>query len=92
MTVINNRIRRVWAVASSTAVVAATSVAPVLAGSKNDDGEERGASLSLGHTILIFVVIPLAITLVISALVLAPGWTSAARKSTNDGYLDDPSV
>lgn len=89
---INNRIRRVWAVASSAAVVSATAVAPVLANNKYDDGEERGASLSLGNTILIFVVLPTVITLVISALVLAPGWTSAARKSTNDGYLDDPTA
>ena len=42
--------------------------------------------------ILWFVVLPLAITGIITLLTLGPSWTSAARNSTRNGYLDDPTL
>ena len=42
--------------------------------------------------ILWFVVLPLTITGIIALLTMGPSWTSAARKSTKDGFLDDPTL
>ena len=82
--------RRVFATTSSVAVLTATAIAPAIAGSKNDDGEDRGTAMSLTSAILWFVVLPLAISGVIALLVAAPGWIRSAQVSTENGFLDDP--
>ena len=66
---------------------------PVLAEStKRDDGDEPGVHMGTLDAILWFVVLPLAITGIITLLTLGPSWTSAARNSTRNGYLDDPTL
>lgn len=82
--------RRVIATASSVAVLSATAVIPAIAGSKNDDGEDRGTAMSTTSAILWFVVVPLTISAVIALLVSAPGWIRSAQASTEGGFLDDP--
>jgi hypothetical protein len=52
---------------------------PVLAGVKPDDGEVPGHALGLRNTILLFVVVPLAAFLVISALAVLPSTLSRPR-------------
>jgi len=74
----------------SGAVIAASTVTPVLADSRRDDGDQPGASLSFLATVLWFVILPLAIYAVIALLVMGPGWVSAAKKSAANGFLDDP--
>lgn len=59
---------------------------------KRDDGDEPGEPMGTLSAILWFVVLPLAITGIITLLTLGPSWTSAARNSTRDGYLDDPTL
>ena len=59
---------------------------------KRDDGDEPGQPLGTLYAILWFVVLPFAITGIITLLTLGPSWTSAARNSTRDGYLDDPTL
>ena len=82
--------RRVIATASSVAVLTASVVVPAIAGSKNDDGEDRGTAMSTTSAILWFVVLPLTISAVIALLVSAPGWIRSAQASTEGGFLDDP--
>lgn len=83
-------LRRATSVLSSTFVIAASYVAPALANSKRDDGDEPGAGMSTASAILIFVVLPIAITALISLFVLAPGWTKGAKESASGQFLDDP--
>lgn len=59
---------------------------------KRDDGDEPGEPMGTLSAILWFVVLPIAITGIITLLTLGPSWTSAARNSTRDGYLDDPTL
>ena len=84
--------RRAIATASSVAVLTATALAPAIAGSKNDDGEERGTAMTTASAILWFVIVPLAISGIIALLVLAPGWVRSAQRSTQGGFLDDPTL
>ncbi len=85
--------RRIWATATATAILSVTAIYPVLAEStKRDDGDEPGVPMGTLNAILWFVVLPLAITGIITLLTLGPSWTSAARNSTRDGYLDDPTL
>ena len=85
--------RRIWATTTSTAILSATAIYPVMAETiKRDDGDEPGEPMGTLSAILWFVVLPLAITGIITLLTLGPGWTSAARNSTRDGYLDDPTL
>jgi len=85
--------RRIWAVTGSSAVIAATTVIPAIANSgKYDDGQEAGDPIGLMNAILWFVILPISISAIIALLVLAPGWNSAARKSTQGGFLDDPTL
>jgi hypothetical protein len=86
-------IRRIWSTTSTVAVLAAASVSPAFAEStKRDDGDQPGEPMGTLNAILWFVVLPLAITGIITLLSMGPSWTSAARKSTRDGYLDDPTL
>jgi hypothetical protein len=86
-------IRRIWSTSSAVAILVSTSVSPAFAEStKRDDGDQPGEPMGTLNAILWFVVLPLAISGIISLLTLGPSWTSAARKSTRGGYLDDPTL
>ncbi len=86
-------IRRIWSTSSAVAVLVSTSVAPAFAEStKRDDGDQPGEPMGTLNAILWFVVLPLAISGLIALLTLGPSWTSAARKSTKGGFLDDPTL
>jgi hypothetical protein len=86
-------IRRIWSTSAAIAILVSTSVAPAFAEStKRDDGDQPGEPMGTLNAILWFVVLPLTISGIIALLTLGPGWTSAARKSTRDGYLDDPTL
>jgi len=86
-------IRRIWSTSAAIAILVSTSVAPAFAEStKRDDGDQPGEPMGTLNAILWFVVLPLAISGIIALLTLGPSWTSAARKSTRDGYLDDPTL
>ena len=76
------RLRRVGATITSSLVIAATYVAPAIA-NKRDDGDEPGAPLSAAQAIIIFGLIPLAITAIITLFVLAPGWTKKSKELTS---------
>ena len=83
--------RRSFSVISSTFVLGVTTLAPAFAtGGKRDDGDDPGAGIGVGGAIILFVLVPLAISGIIALAVLAPGWTSSARKATKNGFLDDP--
>jgi len=85
------KIRQSLSVISATLVIGATTLAPAFAmGEKRDDGDEPGAGIGISHSIVLFFLVPLAISGVIALAVLAPGWTSSARKATKNGFLDDP--
>ena len=86
-------IRRIWSTSSALAVLVSTSISPAFAEStKRDDGDQPGEPMGTLNAILWFVVLPLAITGFITLLTLGPSWTSAARNSTRNGYLDDPTL
>jgi hypothetical protein len=86
-------IRRLWSISSVAAVLVSTSVSQAFADStKRDDGDQPGEAMGTLSAILWFVVLPLAISGIIALFTLGPSWTSAARKSTRDGYLDDPTL
>jgi len=86
-------IRHIWSTTSAVAILVSTSVAPAFAEStKRDDGDQPGEPMGTLSAILWFVVLPLTITGIIALLTLGPSWTSAARKSTRGGYLDDPTL
>jgi len=84
--------KRAFATCTSALVIAASATLPALAAGKRDDGDEPGAGLGSAQAILLFVVLPIAISGLIALFVLAPGWTKSAREATNGGFLDDPSV
>jgi len=85
--------RRIWATTTATVILSATAIYPVMAETtKRDDGDEPGEPMGTLNAILWFVVLPLAITGIITLLTLGPSWTSAAKNSTRDGYLDDPTL
>jgi hypothetical protein len=86
-------IRRIWSTTAAFAVLASTSVSTAFAEDlKRDDGDQPGEPMGTLNAILWFVALPLAITGIITLLTLGPSWTSAARKSTRGGYLDDPTL
>lgn len=75
------------------AVLSATLISPAFAeATKRDDGDQPGEPMGMLNAILWFVVLPVAITGIIALLTMGSSWTSAARKSTRDGYLDDPTL
>jgi hypothetical protein len=86
-------IRRIWSTTAAVAVLTATSVSTAFADElKRDDGDQPGDPMGTLNAILWFVVLPLVIIGIITLLTLGPSWTSAARKSTRGGYLDDPTL
>jgi len=86
-------IRRLWSSSSAVAILVLTSVSPAFAEStKRDDGDQPGEPMGTLNAILWFVVLPLTIYGILALLTMGPSWTSAARKSTRDGYLDDPTL
>lgn len=86
-------IRRLWSSSSAVAILVLTSVSPAFAEStKRDDGDQPGEPMGTLNAILWFVVLPLTIYGIIALLTMGPSWTSAARKSTRGGYLDDPTL
>jgi hypothetical protein len=90
---VNTNLKRLWATTSSTAVISATAILPAFAnGGKYDDGQDAGEPLGMLNAILLFVILPLGIISLITVLTMAPGWASAARKSTKGGFLDDPTL
>ena len=84
--------RRLVTGSSSAAVLAVTAIAPALAGSKNDDGEERGDTFSTVESFLLFFVTPLAFIALTTVLVYAPTWIGKAKSSARGGFLDDPTL
>jgi len=87
---VNIKIRSISSVAISGAVLAATTFVPAFATTKRDDGDEPGQGLGTLGAILWFVLLPMAISGFIALLVMGPGWVSAAKKSAENGFLDDP--
>lgn len=86
-------IRRIWSSSSAVAILVLTSASPAFAEStKRDDGDQPGEPMGTLNAILWFVVLPLTIYGIIALLTMGPSWTSAARKSTRGGYLDDPTL
>ena len=86
-------IRRLWSSSSAVAILVLTSASPAFAEStKRDDGDQPGEPMGTLNAILWFVVLPLTIYGIIALLTMGPSWTSAARKSTRGGYLDDPTL
>jgi len=86
-------IRRIWSSSSAVAILVSTSVSPAFAEStKRDDGDQPGEPMGTLNAVLWFVVLPLAISGLLALLTMGPSWTSAARKSTQGGYLDDPTL
>ena len=77
------RLRRAAATLSSTLVIATSYVAPAFANNKRDDGDEPGAPLSTASAIVIFVLIPLAFTGLITLFVMAPGWSKKSKELTS---------
>jgi hypothetical protein len=84
--------KRALATCTSALVIAASTAIPALAGGHHDDGDEPGTGMGATHAILLFVLLPLAISGFIALCVLAPGWTKSARAATTGGFLDDPSA
>ena len=84
--------RRFVTSATSAAVLAATVMAPAIAGSKNDDGEERGTTFTTVESFLLFVVTPIAWIALTAVLVYAPKWIAKARAASRGGFLDDPTA
>lgn len=82
--------RKALSVCVSSGVVALASAMPVLADNKHDDGDQPGQGLGVQGAILWFVILPLAIYAIIALLVMGPGWVSTAKKSSANGFLDDP--
>ena len=86
-------IRRLWSSSSAVAILVLTSASPAFAEStKRDDGDQPGEPMGTLNAILWFVVLPLTIYGILALLTMGPSWTSAARKSTRGGYLDDPTL
>ena len=86
-------IRRLWSSSSAVAILVLTCASPAFAEStKRDDGDQPGEPMGTLNAILWFVVLPLTIYGIIALLTMGPSWTSAARKSTRGGYLDDPTL
>lgn len=86
-------IRRIWSTSSVLAILTSTAIAPAFAETtKRDDGDQPGEPMGTLNAILWFVVLPIAISGIIALLTMGPSWTSAARKSTRGGYLDDPTL
>lgn len=54
------------------------------------DGEDPGEPLGTLTALAIFVGIPLAVVIVVSLLVLAPGWTRTARSGGSTAWEGDP--
>ena len=84
--------RRAAAATVCTLVLTSASLAPAIAGTQDWDGQDRGEPMSLGEAIVIFAVIPLAISGLLAALVLVPDWFRKAKASTRGGFLDDPTL
>lgn len=75
------------------AILSATTISPAFAETtKRDDGDQPGEPMGTLSAILWFVILPLTISGIIALLTMGPSWTSAARKSTRDGFLDDPTL
>lgn len=86
-------IRCIWSSSLAVAILVFTASSPAFAEStKRDDGDQPGEPMGTLNAILWFVVLPLAISGIIALLTMGPSWTSAARKSTRGGYLDDPTL
>jgi hypothetical protein len=79
--------------AARAGIVAATTSVPLLAASAAlaanhpYDGEDSGPGLSVLHTIGIYVGIPLGLFLLISFLVVVPGWTRGDRNRREVGWI-----
>jgi hypothetical protein len=85
-------LRRIWATTASTAVLATTALPAFAESTKRDDGDQPGEPMGTLYAVLWFVVLPLVITGLLALLTMGPSWTSAARNSTRDGFLDDPTL
>jgi hypothetical protein len=53
------------------------------------DGEDPGEPLGTVTALAIFVGIPVAVTIIIALLVLAPGWTRTARSGGSTNWEGD---
>jgi hypothetical protein len=81
---------RLAVIAIGAAVPVLVTAAPALAKVNPDDGEVRGPSLGLGNTILLFVVVPIAAFLLISALALLPSALSRPRYRPGKPWDHEP--
>jgi hypothetical protein len=70
---------RLAVIATCTIVPVIVTAGPAMAKVKPDDGEIPGPSLGLRNTILLFVVVPIAAFLLISALAVLPSTLSRPR-------------
>lgn len=73
-------------------MITASTAIPALAGDHRDDGDQPGTGMGATRAILLFVLLPIAISGLITLVVLAPGWMKSARAATTGGFLDDPTA
>ena len=89
---VTHTLRRAAAASLSVAFIAAATAAPALAGNTDWDGQDRGHAMSITNAILVFAVIPAAISGLLAGFILVPDWFRKAKASTRGGYLDDPTL
>jgi hypothetical protein len=83
-------VKRAAVIATGAAVSLLITAGPVLAGTKPDDGEGHGHDLGLGNTILLFVVVPIAAFLLISALAVLPSTLTKPRYRPGKPWDHEP--
>jgi hypothetical protein len=83
-------VKRFAVIATGAAVSVIVTAGPVLAGTKPDDGEGHGHPLGLGNTLLLFVVVPVAASLLISALAVLPSSLSKPRYRPGKPWDHEP--
>ena len=86
--------RRLRRVAARSAGIALTVLALVLAAAPAalavDDGEQPGEALSFAENLVLFVLVPLAVFVLVAALVYLPGMTREGRYRPARGWEHEP--
>jgi hypothetical protein len=88
-------LRRLIAVSAASATVMLAHATPALAAMssvdpKRDPGDEPGPGLTVLETFLYFVAAPIAISAIVTLLVMAPSWTRRGRLGTDVDWSGEP--
>jgi hypothetical protein len=83
-------VARIVVVVTGAVLPVVASAGPALAKLKPDDGEVPGPSLGLGGTLLLFVVIPVGVSLIIAALAVLPSALARPRYRPGKPWDHDP--